>query len=65
MYFQKANEMTDEILGPNYAHPITSDIFHDIGVVHQNEYGDLPKSVPFLQDALTMNFLEAITSAFA
>ena len=54
-YFQEAKKYMYEILGPNHAHTVTSNIFQIMAAIFY-ELDDLAMSQQYLQAALNMNF---------
>ncbi len=53
-YFQEAQELVDEILGPNHAHSLTWEILQNMAQSYYN-LNDLAKAQQYLQDALNMD----------
>ncbi|CAB3978241.1 tetratricopeptide repeat 28-like [Paramuricea clavata] len=53
-YFQEAKVLMDEILGPNHAHSLTSEIFKNMAGIYY-DLGDLTKAQQYLGDVLDMN----------
>ena len=53
-YFQDAKELMNEILGPNHAHSLTSEILKNMAKVYY-DLNDLAKAQQYLRDVLSMN----------
>ena len=53
-FFKEATEIMDEILGPNHAHPVTSDILNNMGSIYQ-DLGLLDKALQCYKDVHKMN----------
>ena len=53
-YFQEAKGMMDEILGPNHAHSLTSEILQNTARIYHG-LDDLVKAQQYLRDVLNMN----------
>ena len=54
-YFQEAKGMMDEILGPNHAHSLTSEILQNTARIYCDLDNNLVKAQQYLRDVLNMN----------